>query len=338
MEKNRADIEALLYRMQKLDEKYEELKRLVSGTGGSYRELIATKKGDVSGRALNRLIEELVHGLEEFRSYKAAQQKGFGVQMEPYRLTAEEGSFYRSYLYLLLGLSLQRSSSPMARRSRPGTWDALIECAGCPAMYRTMAEIDRDLISMTELGACFSYLSRVPGGIFHDVVCAYWDVLGEDFTGNIIRTEREAACRLMTGEEQYWVTHSEERERQVREEREAERLALHNQEPGNGGCQEDWAEEARYGMEAKERGGVASGGWNWFFGADRERFAESCRTVRRQYCDMQAHGDLREEITVAVQIFLYRRGLSGWGDDGDFFAVYTYADKALKASKKWMDR
>lgn len=246
MEENRIAIESLLYRMQKLDEKYEQLKWLVSGTEGNYIDSLLTHKGNISRKALNQMIDELISCLEEYRSYKMARQKGFGVQMESYHLTDKENAFYRSYLYLLLGLTLQQNSGPMTRWCKPGTWDALIERVSYPMTYQAMAEIDRDLINMTELGAPLDNCPfRIPEGLFYDILCAYTNVIGEDFIANITESEREAAYKLMTDEELYLITHPHEREKLEREERDA--IEQLSKELGYVGPDEELSPEEMYG-------------------------------------------------------------------------------------------
>lgn len=335
MEDNRFTLESLQFRMQKLDEKYETIKWLLSGTKESYIDSILTEKGTISQESLNQLIDELVNCLEEYRSYKAAQQKGFGVQMEPYHLTAIEDGFYRSYLYLLLGLSLQQNSGPMTRWHTPGTWDALIERVSFPVTYKTMAEIDRDLINITELtmplGDC---PFRFPAGLFYDIFCAYGNVTGEDFIACITKQEREAAYKLMTDEEQYLITHPQERAKRENEENEA--IEQLSKELGYIGPDEELSPEDIYGdIDSQYIGDdPLKNGWSQFFAPEKERFSASCMLVRKQYCNPLAHGDLKDEITTAIQIHLYRNGLSKWRDDDSFFAVYIYLDKTLKASKE----
>lgn len=335
MEEDRITIESLLYRIRKLDEKYEQLKWLVSGTEGSYIDSLLTQKGNISRKALNQMIEELISCLEDYRSYKLARQKGFGVQMEPYHLTDKESTFYRSYLYLLLGLTLQQNSGPMTRWCKPGTWDALIERVSYPMTYQAMAEIDRDLINMTELGVPLGNCPfRIPEGLFYDILCAYKDVTGKDFIANITELEREAAYKLMTDEEQYLITHPHERENREREENDT--IEQLSKELGYVGPEEELSPEEMYGdiddLYIDDDG--STDGWFKFFADDKERFVESCAVVRKQYCDNPAHGELKDEITTAIQFYLYRHDLSKWKDDDSFFAVYTYMNKALKASKK----
>ena len=90
MDQHRIDIESLLYRTEKLEEKCAEIRHLVSGTGEDYTHLLRTKTGRFSSKSVNRLVNDLIGCLAEYRSYMEAVRKGHQAGMEKMSLSDED--------------------------------------------------------------------------------------------------------------------------------------------------------------------------------------------------------------------------------------------------------
>lgn len=120
MTKEKLNFESVFYRMKRLDERYMILRRHLAGTDGSYRKIIETANDRISTRALQRLLGDLVGCILEYRD----QVDEDDLRSE---ISEDEMAFYYSYLFLLLGYALERSSENNIRHITPGSWCAISE-------------------------------------------------------------------------------------------------------------------------------------------------------------------------------------------------------------------
>ena len=146
MDQHRIEIESLIYRTEKLEEEYAEIRHLVSGTGEDYTHLLRTKTGKYSSKSVNHLINDLIGCLAEYRSYIEAVRNGHKAKMVKYTISDGDKKFYEAYFYLMLGLATYDNSGFYTRYHKPGTWDALLDRVSEPVEYQSQAELDADLI------------------------------------------------------------------------------------------------------------------------------------------------------------------------------------------------
>ncbi len=64
MDENRTPIEILVYRRNRLDWKYEQIKSLLAGSDESFKETILTKSGKYSKTKVNKLVDDLIECLK----------------------------------------------------------------------------------------------------------------------------------------------------------------------------------------------------------------------------------------------------------------------------------
>ncbi len=194
-------IETLIYRRQRLDAKYEQIKDLLSGSDKSFVELISTASGKYSKARINRLVDELVERLKDYRSYRKTFEQPFGSEMKPVTLSAKEQAFYKAYFRTMIGLALYNNDGPDGKMSPPGTWNALIERLTALPVYNETAEIYRDIICYDKIGFLNDYPSRIPHGVIYDMWSAFETVTDEYFCDHISASGKKRAFELMTKEE-----------------------------------------------------------------------------------------------------------------------------------------
>ncbi len=333
MDQKRTDIESLMYRTGKLEEKYTELIHLVSGTGVDYTHLLKTKTGKYSSRAVSRMVNDLISCLEEYRSYMATTGKGYTAKMEKYKLPDEDRGFYESYFYLMLGLSTYDNTGFYTRSFKPGTWDALLERVSEPVEYLSQADLDSDLI-LFDIEALEKL--RIPSGLFADLCSAYNIIMADDLSSLISDKERKAAYKLMTAEEIYYAKNPEKKLQD-------DMSSLQNANKDTD--QQFWEEVAaslEKALKEEDRTGedklsvedpaedhkTSENNWAEFF-ADGKRFKESCMAVRSGIPDKtRKYGSFRNGIKNAVYLYLWKNNISLICDDDSFYTVYAYLNKA----------
>ena len=305
MKKNDLMVSSMLYRMQKLDEKYEQLKDLVRRTDGSYLTMILTKMGQVSEQALDHLIDELMACLSEYRTYQAAFHMRSDEEVSVVFLTEQEERFYRSFFYLLFGLCTERHNGPEGRWEKPGTWNAILERVSIPVGSTGMPELDRELLlySLKGMPVC------IPGGIFYDISDAFPEILGEPVSSLVGQTERQAAYARMSQSELAFMQDPGKKEQQDLEDEMELQAAFEELFPDD--LQPDLTEEEfrqimrediaclEY-LEEDDHTGISL---NTFF-ADRERFRGSCQAVHDLYFDGKIFGNLETDVRNCVLLFL----------------------------------
>jgi len=338
MDQHRIDIESLLYRTEKLEEKCAEIRHLVSGTGEDYTHLLRTKTGRFSSKSVNRLVNDLIGCLAEYRSYMEAVRKGHQARMEKMSLSDEDKEFYEAYFYLMLGLATYDNTGFYTRYYKPGTWDALLDRVSEPVEYASQAELDADLI-LFDIEALDKL--RIPAGLFTDICNAFSNITGDDFSSLLSDKERRAAYRLMTKEELYYAKNpgrkieddtsdledakkNEDKDILAKEFAELEKILKENPHADV----EDPLDDEDVAGNHK----TSVNSWNEFF-TDRERFEANCLTVKAGILDRIKKGyTFRKEIGMAVNIYLLNNGISKITDDS-FYTVYIYLERARKAAE-----
>lgn len=351
-------VETLIYRRNRLDWKYEQIKKLLAGSDESFRDLIVTRTGKYSKAKIKKLVNDMIESLKEYRSYNEADRSVYGNKiMKTVTLSKEEQSFYEAFFRMMTGLALYNPNGPDAKRSAPGTWNAIIERIEWSPWYRESAEIYRDMICYFSI-TCYllnNYTLRIPEGICYDIMCAYSAVTGRLITELIPDADRKHAFRLMTDREVKLLDMErkhpgtiKEIAKKAEEENNAiiEELLNDMDEPFiyddedyfdpsemNAVEMDDFLESISYFDDDDEN----EAEWERYF-SDKELFINDCRILLDKMPDMLQNHNLRDEALNAVYLYLAKNGITGWLNDDEYFTVYTYLNKTLKASKSHMGR
>lgn len=339
MDQQRIEIESLIYRTEKLEEKYAEIRHLVSGTGEDYTHLLRTKTGKYSSKSVNHLINDLIGCLAEYRSYMEAVRNGHKAKMVKYTISDGDKKFYEAYFYLMLGLATYDNSGFYTRYHKPGTWDALLDRVSEPVEYQSQAELDADLI-LFDIEALEKL--RIPSGLFTDICNAYNNITDDDFSSLLSDKERKAAYKLMTKEELHYAKNpgrkiaddtsdlenakrNEDKDILAREFAELEKILKENPYA--------YAEDPLDDEDIADNHKTSVNNWNEYF-TDRERFQDSCLTVKAGILDRIKKGyTFRKEIETSVKLYLAKNGFSKIADDDCFYTVYAYLNKARRFSE-----
>ncbi|MBR4767721.1 MAG: hypothetical protein IK088_01970, partial [Lachnospiraceae bacterium] len=201
MDEKKAAIESLIYRGQRLDAKYEQIRNLLSGSDASFTYLIKTSSGRYSRTKIDKLIKDLVESLKEYRSYREAQKRSISAKMEPVTLKKKEQDFFEAYFHMMIGLSLYNNDGPDAKLKAPGTWSAIRERIEAIPTYKKRAKLYRDMICFENIGYLDGYPTRHLRGFFYDLSDVYERLTGEYLSDLITGTDRKEAFALMTKEE-----------------------------------------------------------------------------------------------------------------------------------------
>ncbi len=351
MELSKRTIGSLLYRKRRIDAQFDLIRDLISGRSSSYTESLMNKNGTFSRRKTDKMIDGIVECLKQYRAYNTAQNEGAAAQMVVVPLSDAEESFYRSYLYLLIGLGMEFHNGPNERFTPVGTYNAILEVNSLNSYmsYQDRAELDRDLLWNYEI--CYPIKNdglRIPDGFFYDVCLAYDIAVGGSITSLFTDEERERAVALLTDSERETLAEMAKdpsyAKRKAQEEQKELDEMIAEMEP------EDYEFPPLEEIYAEENGGVYGDGyydelminndvreedrglWALYF-ADHERFCESVNIVRRGILDQSVHGDLGKELSDVIELYLEKEGISKWVSD-DFFTAYTYINRVNQLCAK----
>lgn len=358
MDENKTAIETLVYRRNRLDWKYEQIKSLLAGSDESFKETILTNAGRYSKVKINKLVSELTECLKEYRSYRMAGTSMFGNKlMNPVKLTKKEQSFYEAYFRMITGLALYNPNGPEGKRSASGTWNAIIERIEMSPDYQETAELYRDIICYFNITyySLGGYTFRIPEGFCYDLICAYSAVTGKLISELFTDEGKKKAFSLMTDKERKILEKEKKHPGTI-----AEMARIEQEE--NDAAMEEWLNESEeyyvYDEEEpyepsemdeieqeefldsitySEDDDEVENEWIRYF-SDKELFVNDCRILLEQSPDMYTDHNLRDEALNAVYLYLAKNGITGWLDDYDYFTVYTYLNKTLKASRMQMEK
>ena len=358
MDENRTPIEILVYRRNRLDWKYEQIKSLLAGSDESFKETILTKSGKYSKTKVNKLVDDLIECLKEYRSYRVAAWSMLGNKiMKPVTLTKKEQAFYEAFFRVITGLALYNPNAPEGKRSASGTWNAIIERMEMSPDYTSPAELYRDIICYFSISgySLSGYTFRIPDGFCYDLMCAYYAVTGRLISELITDADRKKAYSMMTDKERKLLEKEEKQPgtiaamaRKEQEENDAAIEEYYNDIENFGEYdEEDYfdpndlnefeMEEFLDSITYQEDDDQVENEWVKYF-ADKDQFINDCRILLEQIPDMYTDHNLRDESLNAVYLYLSKNGITGWLDDDEYFTVYTYLNKTLKASRNHMER
>ena len=333
------------YRYRKLNDKFKEMEWLLSGTGESYRTLIQNPDGRFSKTKIDRMIDEFMECLSEYRTRYDFERLENPDRDHPPVFSKKEEGFYRSFFYLVIGLALHNNSNgPIEKMCVPGTWDAMMERLYYPVRYRTTDELNKILLIYEELPlgiAPDSVDEYFPDGIILDIRDAYATVMDEGLSDTFTAEEIKRAKNLMPQEICFYMEHPEAVQEWEKEQEELLRMAEEDVlvHPENYPLLEPIPEEELLEREDEYKhdpfAKTEKKDWIRYF-SDKRRFVRSCKAVRTGFCDRTLHGDLEQDLQNVIRLYLSRHGISGWLDDEKFFTIYTYLNKAVKASKKML--
>jgi hypothetical protein len=351
MELNKRTIGSLLYRKRRIDAQFDMIRDQISGRSNSYTEGLMNKNGTFSAKKTDKMIDSILDCLKQYRAYNIAQEEGAAADMLAVPFSDAEESFYKSYIYLLIGLGMEYHNGPNQRFIPVGTYNAILEVHSLNSYmeYHDQAELDRDLLWDYEIQYPIKNdVMRIPEGFFYDVCRAYDIAVGGNLTALFTDKERENALALLTESERETLEEMAKDPSYVTrkaDEDQAELDAMLDElEP------DDFEFPPIEEIYAEENGGVYGDGyydelmmnndvreedrglWALYF-ADHERLCESINAVRRGMLDQSVHGDLKKEIPIAVELYLEKEGISKWVSD-DFFTAYTYVDRVNRLCAK----
>ncbi|MCR5267450.1 MAG: hypothetical protein K6E16_02920 [Lachnospiraceae bacterium] len=361
MDENRAAIGSLLYRKQRLDEQYEELRKLVSGETAGFRGAISASNGKYSQKKIRALSVELTECLKEYRAYCRTRYAGADAKMEIVPLSKEDQSFYETFFYFMVGLSLYNNDRSDRFMSDSGTFAALLERIRMGEYYETSSEMFRDLISwwvVDEIIDDADVPFRLPEGICYElgILCS---MLVDGSPLDVIpATERKQAFALMTEEEASLIrkelktpgTIAKKAAEGEKVRREAENAYWELVESGevelpdvpdadgemflgdayyDRGFTGDLSAQPSFGQEDDLE---KRSEWQAYF-SKKEGFANDFSVLFKHLVEKYRDGDLRDEAAGAVELYMAKRGVSAWLNDDDYFTAYIYLNKAFKAIK-----
>ena len=365
-DEKKSEIETLVYRKKKLDAKYKAIKDLVSGTRRSYLNDIETGKGNISKKKLDEVINGIIYGIRDYRAYGKYLEGQFKKDLEGFEISPKDKEFYEAYIYLILGFATYDNTGFYTRYGTPGTWDAVFDRLKENVGYTGVHEIDRDILlydlyneSGSEAGIAISW-NHIPDGIFYDMACAFKDITGSSWKDIITNSDRKKAKSCMSDEEAYYISHPDKYIKDCRAEEEmisseyAGSLIIPDEEIAE---EHERLDKWFAGLDEYQRGlliydhdplddfseppaselGASPENWNRFF-ADKDRFVEACKKVRKLYCEIKEDADIEAETRMGIELYLNRQGMATWTDDASYFTAYTYMNKALKASQKAMTK
>ena len=358
MDENKTAIETLVYRRDRLDWKYEQIKSLLAGSDESFKEMILTNTGRYSKPKINKLVGDLIECLKEYRSYKISTWSVLGNKiMKSVSLTEKEQIFYESFFRVITGLALYNPNAPEGKRSASGTWNAIIERMEMSPGYTDPAELYRDIICYFNITYYMlrDYTFRIPEGFCYDLMCAYYAVTGNYISDLMTDADHKKAFAVMTDKERKLLEKEEkhpgtiaEMARKEQEENDAAIEEYYNnmEDPvvyddddyyDTSDMDEIELEEFLDNITYREDDDRVENEWVKYF-ADKEQFINDCRILLEQIPDMYTDHNLRDESLNAIYLYLAQNGITGWLDDDEYFTVYTYLNKTLKASRKHMER
>ncbi len=378
MNKEHLDIESMLYRMEKLDKKMEDYKNLVSGMKKSFLPAIVKRRGHFSDYAIEKLVNELVEGIADSRFYFDKTYNPYRTPVERKPLTDEERKFYSAYFYLLIGTALHYKTDvhffDKLPDFNPGTWGALLERANEEISYSSKAELDRDLLVFSLPGLH----EKTPAGLFDDVANAYLHLTGKDYSSVISDEDREAAKKLMSEADVFYLGNPEAKLEEEMEEFEYQQKAM--QEYMN--SDDYWEDEEYYSNlddnydnedddepdelgETDESGDSDASGESgasaasrfrendpdlirtndnepdkiWeYFFRDRDSFVKNCKILREGMDTVKTGSLFTKQIDMSIRLYMWRNGISQFSDDDRYFTMIAYMNKIIKASKQTFER
>ena len=357
MFKDRTSIGTLLYRKQRLDDKYEQIRNLLSGSDQLFEELIRTPSGRYSKPKIQKLTDGFIGCLEDYRAYRKARFTSADAKMEAEKLNKEDRKFYEAFFHMVIGLALFNNNCPDGKLSKPGTWNAIMERIDEAFYYSDPAELYRDLICFDKIPTPLNdYPFRPPVGIWFDILCAYEAVTGDPLVDLITGEDRKKAYGVMSDAEAKLLKKEEkspgtiekmaEREQEEFDRMVEEYYAEWDEAIKNGEAdpeaeepveEDDWEEEYYYDHFPVYDEDENEVKWRQYF-SDQTGFRSECRILLKEMVTRSQDKDLFKEASNAVHLYLAQSGITGWLDDDDYFTVYTYLNKALKASGKKLGR
>lgn len=344
MDKTREMIGTALFRKMKFESKFQELLTMVKATDFSYVELVLDDEGRFSKKKTDLLIDELLKCLVELRAYWNISKEFTGGKMRYKELEKKEVAFYKSYLYLLLGLGMYSGNYQWCSGGDyvGGTWDALCDPYLIKCPYEKMAELDRDLINTCSIDIGLAEF-RSPKSIFYRLTAAYEYIIGSEITDILSKKEYQNGYDLLSDHEkellddpEYYDNQKEldrhhfEEVQDIEFDDDEEFLEMEYSEKELQHIMEETAIEIGNQDDESEENKEK---WIQFF-EDTKRFKNCCKTVHKGLFDPEVHGNLEEEIPAVVEIFLSKRGYAVWLDDDKFFSVYTYLNKVCLITEK----
>lgn len=355
MDRNKTTIGSMIFRRQRLEAKYKQIEKLLSGSDKKYGKLIKTTAGRYSKPRIKKFVDELTEDLAEYRSYKEACGNFFWSKMKPVVLPKKERDFFEAYFRVVTGLALYNNNCPDGKLCAPGTWNAIMERIDDIPVYRERAELYRDMICSETIGFLEDYPSRIPRGIYYDLMSAYWEVTGGSLHELASKKDEKRAFELMETKEADLI----KKERRspgtidkIRDEEEAELLRYHaeieekieNGEYDMGETDEYYEPEEPDELEIEEyrenipfydkEKNVRE--WREYF-CDKEQFKNDCRLIMENIVEMSNEGDLRDEVRNALFLYLEKNRITKWLDDDAYFTVYAYLNKVLRGTERKLE-
>ncbi len=339
----KSDIDSLLYRKFRLEDKYDQIQRLLSGSDQRYVDLIRTSSGKYSQAKVKKLVNDLMECLVEYKSYSIPKED-ISEAFKKIELSKDERSFYEAFFHLVVGLALYNRCGSDTKMFVSGTWNSIIEHIEGFSVYNDRSEMFTDIICNNTIGnLSFSHPDlpvRRARGTFYDIMSAYSELTGS-IDGLISEAGKKEAYKEMTKDERSLLRQEEKNPGTIQAMHRDEEEILNNMSwdvefPDDPIIKEDdfdkdYSETHKPRLDNTQK--VEE--WHRYF-SDVDCFRSECSIVIERIVDMIKNHELQDEAKNAVDIYLARNGHNRWLDDEDYFTVYTYLNKALRASEKRM--
>ena len=325
MEKVYEEIEALLYRREKLNERLMDIEKTVGGLRFPYYHMESGRfqKGTSTATAAE-FVKELMECLNAFRAYhihlaargerddyaRALKEKGEKSGFFP-----EEKEFYEALLYILLGLGLFKRGEEW--QATAGTWEAVIERLDS-MKYRTARELYIDIVHKNEIIDVADgtlpgdYTMREPTGFYGLLTYAFRMVTGEPIVSLLTEAEYNAA-----------VANMDAASRNLLEELKKNRNYVDNVEGDLIFYEEDFEDENENGVNALAK-----------YFSDVEYFKKCCRVLLKESSvHWLSEEEIKDNVVNAIYLFLEKTEVGSWLEDDRFFTVYTYMKQVCKYAR-----
>ncbi len=351
-------------RKKQTEKKLQQFKDLMTGVYVNYQDLVMTSGGKFSRAKTDMLIEELVECVDTQRALSLRRiekyidnnkeklkndEKAYEVCQRLFScnrpLSEENKAFYRSYFYLLLGISLYKNdhSDDFNREFIDGTFGALIAHCKYEVLYNNYGDINRNLIMLLERPEV-GYGRQGAMGILYDIICAYRFITGNHITELFSKDERNSAYQQMSDKEKkvyddptsidpllidyFWGTFETCTPTEMVEEGHLYESSISRKDS--------------YSINLPDFHENEIDVWAAYF-INKKRFKESCQIVRTGLIDEGIRQDFSvgdsgdSTVSCAIELFMAQNGYSVFLDDDKIFPAYTYLNKAYKISMKKVD-
>ncbi|WP_022772198.1 hypothetical protein [Butyrivibrio sp. AE2015] len=344
-------VKRFINRKRKLQQRLEDFECMMLGMRGGYIAEACDDKGELTfyPSYTEDLIEYMTESISEIRAYKrtvADEKSGDNIIMTS--LSDKEKDFYKSFFYLMFGVSL--FIPPFKGNWRynlgPGTFEVVINniktinTGNRPnKWYEDQGEMNKDIIVLQEMPE-FSDKKIDKLGVLYDILCAYRYVTGKLFSEEISGTQRDNAILKMNDIERMAydeIEHVNESELKRDIYLNYSILTPEQMEQWNSRDINSFGEVSK--VNEINNGKISD--WKKYFD-DEKRLESSIKIFMEGIFDPSIRADFEGEtsnmtVILAVELGMAKCGVTDILHDDIFFPAYTYLNKAYNAAYQWLN-